>query len=213
MTISVQPTKHDVRDAGRRLRHSGDAEALRLQFERNAIWNRMVAAGDRLPVVPLVEVDLGPIHLDRLRDTGPVVLIFFRYAGSPECAAALRRYEYTLAPALAGLDAHLVAVSPQEPQRLEAAKRRHNLSYLVASDPRHALIDALNIGFASPGADAVLGTGRSVLPFAAVVVVDRAGLVRYADVHADWASLTAPGAIIRAVRAITDNKLAAAPIR
>jgi hypothetical protein len=36
-----------------------------------------------------------------------------------------------------------------------------------------------------------------------VVVADRAGLVRYADVHADWTTLTAPGSIIRAVRAVT----------
>jgi hypothetical protein len=49
----------------------------------------------------------------------------------------------------------------------------------------------------------VLGTGRSVLPFASVVVADRAGRVRYTDVHADWTTLTAPGAILRAVRAIS----------
>jgi peroxiredoxin len=199
MTTSVHP----VPQAGRHVRYSGDAEALRLQFERNAIWNRMVSAGDRLPAVPLVEVDLGPIHLDRLRQTGPVVLVFVRYAGSPECDAALRGYQYTLAPTLDALGAHLVAVSPQAPAELEAVKRRHNLSFLVASDPRHTLIDGLNIGFANPGADAVLGTGRSVLPFAAVVVADRAGVVRYADVHADWTAVTAPGAIIRAVRAIS----------
>jgi peroxiredoxin len=198
MTIPVQPTTQ----IGEPVRHRDDAEAFRLQFERNAIWNRMVAAGDRLPIVPLIEADLGPIHLDRLLHTGPVVLVFFRYAGSPECEAALRTYQFTLAPALASLDAHLVAVSPQAPDRLEAVKRRHQLTFLVASDPRHGLIDALNIGFASPNAGTVLGTRRSVLPFAAVVVADRAGVVRYVDVHADWTSRTAPGSIIRAVGAV-----------
>jgi peroxiredoxin len=184
------------------VRYRDDAEAFRLQFEHTAIWNRMVAAGDRLPAVPLVEADLGPIYLDRLMHTGPVVLVFFRYAGSPECDAALRGYQFTLAPALAALGAHLGAVSPQAPARLQELKRRQSLDFLVASDPRHSLIDALNIGFASPDAGTVLGTRRSVLPFAAVVVADRSGLVRYADVHADWTSVTAPGSIIRAVRAI-----------
>lgn len=190
MTTSVRPGT------------TGDAEAVRLQFEHSAIWNRMVAPGDRLPAMPVVEVDLGPLHLDRLLHTGPAVLIFVRYAGSRECEAALRSYQYTLAPALVALDAHLVAISPQAPDRLAAAKHRHNLSYLVGSDPRHTLIDALNIGFAHPGADTVLGTGRSVLPFAAVVVVDGSGVVRYSDVHADWTSITPPGAIIRAVEGI-----------
>ena len=198
MTTFVHPRQQ----TGRLVRHSGDAEAFRLQFERNAIWNRMVAPGDRLPDEPVIEVDLGPIHLDRLRQIGPVVLVFFRHAGSPECAAALRTYQHTLAPGLAGLDAHLVAVSPQAPALLEAAKRRHRHRFLVASDPRHTLIDALNIGFANPAATSVLGTGRSVLPFATVVVADRTGRVRYADVHADWTTLTAPRAIIRAVHAI-----------
>ena len=199
MTTSVQPLRHT---AGPPVRYSGDAEAFRLQFERNAIWNRMVAPGDRLPDVPLIEVDLGPLHLERLRHTGPVVLVFFRHAGSPECEAALRTYQHVLAPVLAGLDAHLLAVSPQAPALLADVKRRHDLSFLVTSDPRHNLIDALNIGFADPGAEAVLGTGRSVLPFASVVVSDRAGRVRYSDVHADWTTLTAPGAVIRAVRAL-----------
>ena len=199
MTTSVRPEPRTNRGAARPVRYSGDIEAFRLQFEQDAIWHRMIAAGDRLPDLPLLEADLGVIHLDRLRHTGPVVLVFFHYAGSPECEAALRTYEYTLAPALDGLDAHLVAVSPQVPERLAAVKRRHHLSFLVASDPRHGLIDALNLGFASPGADTVLGAGRSVLPFAAVVVADRTGVVRFTDVHADWTTLTAPGAIIRSV--------------
>jgi hypothetical protein len=62
------------------------------------------------------------------------------------------------------LDAYLVAVSPQVPQRLEAVKRRHNLSCFIAADPRHALIDALNIGFASPGAATVLGPAARSCP-------------------------------------------------
>jgi peroxiredoxin len=74
----------------------------------------------------------------------------------------------------------VVAVSPQVPARLAAIKRRHDLSFFVAADPRHTLIDAFNLGWAEPGADRILGTGRSVLPFPAVVVADRAGVVRYA---------------------------------
>src|SRR5882724_345796 len=120
----------------------GDADVLRRQFERDAIWDRMVKPGDRLPSEVLLEADLGPIHLDRLRVTGPVVLVFVRHASSEPCNATLARYERELAPALAGLDAHLVAVSPQVPRRLAEIKRRHDLSYFVAADVRHTLIDA-----------------------------------------------------------------------
>ncbi|GIF22998.1 hypothetical protein Ate02nite_57280 [Paractinoplanes tereljensis] len=160
----------------------------------------MVAVGDRLPDLPLLEVDLGAIHLSRLRQTGPVVLLFIRHANSPECGAALRLYRDSLAPGLAALDAHLVAVSPQAAEPLAAVKRRHDLDFFVASDGRHALIDAFNLGFSSPGAGPTLGTGRSVLPFAAVVVADRSGIVRFTDVRADWSTRTSPSRILQAVR-------------
>ncbi|MET0417206.1 MAG: redoxin domain-containing protein, partial [Actinoplanes sp.] len=154
-----------------------------------------------LPTSPLVEVDLGPIHLSRMLHTGPVVLLFIRYAGSPACAAALRAYETTLAPALADRSAHLVAVSPQRSDRLRPLKHTNDLSFLVAADPRHQLIDALNIGFADPGADVILGARHSTLPFAAAVVADRTGAIRFAEVRPDWTIPIAPAQIIAALPA------------
>jgi peroxiredoxin len=170
MTTAVRKTSVPAR-------RSGDAVAMRRQFEQQAIGQRLVRRGDRVPSAVLVEADLGPIHLDRLRMTGPIVLVFVKYAGSAVCEATLDRYQRELVPAI---DAHVVAVSPQVPARLAAIKRRHDLSFFVAADPRHTLIDAFNLGWAEPGADRILGTGRSVLPFPAVVVADRAGVVRYA---------------------------------
>ncbi|MGA5302772.1 redoxin domain-containing protein [Nucisporomicrobium flavum] len=174
--------------------------AFRQQLERDAIWSRMVAPGGRVPDLALVEADLGPIHLYRLLDTGPLVLVFFRHAASAACDAALAAYGEKLAPVLDGLDAHLVAVSPQRADRLAALKRRHELGYLVAADPRHALIDAFRIGFSSPETVDVLGTGRSTLPYPAVVVADRWGVVRWVDVRPDAAVRTDPESIIAAVQ-------------
>jgi peroxiredoxin len=178
---------------------TAEPEALRRQFDRDGIWPRMVRPGDRVPSAVLVEADLGPIHLDRLRMTGPVVLVFVKYAGSAVCEATLERYQQSLAPAV---DAHIVAVSPQVPARLASLKRRHDLSYFVAADPRRTLIDAFNLGFAEPGADLVLGTGRSVLPFPAVVVADRTGVVRYADIRPDGSPHPPPADIVAAVGAL-----------
>ncbi|MGX6603381.1 redoxin domain-containing protein [Micromonosporaceae bacterium Da 78-11] len=179
-----------------------DHDALRRQFDRDAIWDRVVRPGHRLPSMSLVEADLGPIHLDRLRLTGPVVLVFVKHADSALCNTALASYQELLAPALAASDAHLVAVSPQVPRRLAEIKRRHELSYLVAADVRHSLIDAFNIGYQAPGADAVLGARRSVLPFPAVVMADRAGVIRFADVRPDGAAHPDPARILAAVHAL-----------
>jgi peroxiredoxin len=182
---------------GRRL---GESEALLRRLDQEAIWHRLVKPGDRVPSAVLLEADLGPIHLDRLRLTGSIVLVFVKYAASEVCAATLERYQRELLPALAGTDAHLVAVSPQIPLRLAEVKRQHDLSYFVAADVRHTLIDAFDLGFAEPGADVLLGAGRSVLPFPAVVVADRTGVVRYADVRPDGSAHPDPSDILAAVR-------------
>jgi peroxiredoxin len=192
--------------------HEYEQCTFREQFERDAIWSRMVAAGDRIPMLPLVEVDLGPIDPGRMLQTGPIVLVFFRYARSPECNIALRRYQRDLAPVLSDLGVHLVAVSPQVPDRLRAIKRRHDLDFFVAADPRHRLIDALNIGLETPGADVVLGAKHSVLPLPAAVVVDRTGLATFVDVPADPAQRT-PAAVLADVARLTANRPSAGSAR
>ncbi|GAB2574347.1 hypothetical protein Aab01nite_15780 [Paractinoplanes abujensis] len=171
-----------------------------LPLDRDDIWDRLVKPGDRLPSAVLLEADLGPIHLDRLLLTGPIVLVFFPYASSEPANAALGAYQRALWPALGATDAHLVAVSPQVPERLAEIKRRHDLSFFVAADPRHQLIDAFNLGFHAPGADVLLGARRSILPFPAVVVADRSGVVRHADVRPDGAAYPEPAQILAAVR-------------
>jgi peroxiredoxin len=182
------------------LRRRAEEESVRRQFEKDAVWSRMIAPGGRVPDLPLIEVDLGPIHLRRLLDTGPLVLVFFRYASSAACEDTLVAYERTLAPACADLGAHLVAVSPQRAELLAPVKHRNDLSYLIAADPRHSLIDAFGIGYTVPEAAATLGTRRSVLPYPSVVVADRTGTVRYADVHPFTAARTAAAPIIATLR-------------
>lgn len=182
--------------AGRR----AEEAAVRRQFEKDAVWSRMIAPGGRVPDLPLTEVDLGPIHLRRLLDTGPLVLVFIRYAGSVACESTLVAYQRTLEPACVHLGAHLVAVSPQRAELLAPAKRRNDLSYLLAADPRHSLIDAFGIGYQAPEAGGLLGTGRTVLPYPTVVVADRTGTVRYADIHPFTAARTPAAPIIAALR-------------
>ncbi|MEU7901411.1 redoxin domain-containing protein [Actinoplanes sp. NPDC049118] len=178
---------------------SAEETAFRRQLAKDAVWSRMVAPGGRVPAMPLIEVDLGPIHLDRLLQTGPLVLVFFSCAESASVDAVLAGYQRTLLPACTDAGAHLVAVSPQRVGLLAPAKHRHDLGYLVASDPRHALIDAFRIGYQSPEAGATLGTGRSVLPYPAVVVADRTGTVCYVSIRPEAAPPTPAARVIAAL--------------
>lgn len=148
------------------------------------------------------------------------MLIFFRFAGCPACNVALPYYNASLAPALAKLGATLVGVSPQVPERLIDIKHRHNLDFLIASDPANALGRRIGIlyAFDAPSRKSSIGSGQPIgevtgtgtweLPMPAAVVIDRNGQVRFADVSPDWLVRTEPTNIIDAVRALTEQAAA-----
>ena len=95
---------------------AADIDQRRLLAE-TADRDAFVKAGDVVEPFTLPEVLGGTVDLDRLLADGPVVLLFFRFAGCPACNISLRHYQQELYPALAELGATLVAVSPQAPDK------------------------------------------------------------------------------------------------
>jgi peroxiredoxin len=188
--------------------------ALRRSLEEEAGRRRLVREGDVVAPFSLPEVDGGSVVLTELLADGPVVLIFFRFEACPACNAAWAGYRESLAPALRELGAHLVAVSPQVPDKLVAIKRRYELDFLIASDAEATLIRQFGIDFAPPeeereqlrreGKDvgAILGAGHWALPYPTAVVVGQDGIVHFADVHPDWMVRTESQTVIDAVRAL-----------
>ncbi len=191
--------------------------ALRQSLEDGADRTRFLKAGDPVPPFVLDEADGGQVVLSDLLAEGPVVLLFFRFEGCPACNAALHGYQETLSRALQDLGAHLVAISPQVVDRLEAIKRRHGLEFLVASDPGAELIDELGIGFApddeaqersrAEGQDlgVSLGAGSWTLPYPTAVVVGTDGVATFVDVHPNWMVRTPAFTILDEVRKITQG--------
>lgn len=83
----------------------------------------------------MTEVDEGLLTLDALLKSGPLVLVFFRFAKSPTCNVALPYYNLYLAPELARVGATLVGVSPH-PHRLAVPAE-----FLIAKEPAVAPLD------------------------------------------------------------------------
>jgi peroxiredoxin len=183
-------------------------------LEETADRDAFVRVGDVVEPFTLPEVLGGTVDLERLLAGGPVVLLFFRFAGCPACNISLRHYQQELYPALAELGATLVAISPQVPGKLAAIKNRYGFGFPVASDTESRLGHRFGIMFApSPEAKAralakggdlaaELGTGSWELPMPTVVVVDTNRVVRFADVHPDWLVRTEADVVIDAVRAL-----------
>jgi peroxiredoxin len=183
-------------------------------LEETADRDAFVKVGDVVEPFTLPEVLGGTVDLQQLLAAGPVVLLFFRFAGCPACNISLRHYQQELYPALAGLGATLVAVSPQVPGKLAAIKNRYGFLFPVASDTGSGLARRFGITFApSPEAQAralakgsdlgaELGTGTWELPMPTIVVIDTNRVVRFADVHPDWLVRTEADVVIDAVRAL-----------
>ncbi len=175
---------------------------------------RFVKVGDGVAAFTLREVDGAAVTLDGLLETGPAVLVFFRFAGCPACNIALPYYQRQLHPGLVKAGARLVAISPQVPERLVEIKRRHGLDFLVASDTGNALGRTFGITFEANAASKLAslakgsslgettGTGTWELPMPSVIVIDRDRIVRFADVAPDWLARTEAEPVLEAVEAL-----------
>jgi peroxiredoxin len=179
-----------------------------------------VKPGDRVASFTLDEVGGGSVRLDRLLKTGPVVLIFFRFAGCPACNIALPYYQRHLQPGLSALGATLIALSPQIPERLGEIKTRHALDFLVATDRHNALGRAFGLTFEPDEASKqaarakgvfigdTTGTGTWELPMPAAIVIGQDGVVAFAEVSPDWLARAEAGPILDAVERLTLRKVA-----
>lgn len=170
-----------------------------------------VSKGDSLPDAELIAVDGSAMGLNASISGTAAVLVFYRGAWCPYCNITLKTYQRELLPTLEERGVKLIAISPQTPDGSRAAVENGDLGFTVLSDPGSGLSRRLGLltepssearrahselGFdvADSNADSTAG-----IPFPTVLVVDRDGRVRFADVHADYTRRTEVQDIIEAL--------------
>ncbi|MET0370722.1 MAG: peroxiredoxin-like family protein [Sphingobium sp.] len=175
------------------------------QLEANARQRRILTQrfdsaaiaqpGDMLPDFAFQEVGGERPTLKGLTRDRSALFIFFRFAGCPACNIALPYYAETLFPELTRRGIPLVALSPQQPDRLEEIKVRHDLPFFVATDSSNQFANHLGIAFEPDDRPAppppgwigeVTGTGTWLLPQPAVLHVDSDRKIRSLLVSPDW---------------------------
>jgi peroxiredoxin len=182
-----------------------------------------VKVGDVLEPFSVPAVDGSIVELDQLLARGPVVVVFFRFAGCPACNIALPYYQRRLYPELRELGATLLTLSPQIPDKLLAIKEQHNLEFLVASDLNNELGASFGIlyTFDEPSKAAALsrgnpigdvtGTGTWELPMPTAIVIDGKRVARFVEVSPDWLVRTEAEPLIEVVRALKAESTALQP--
>jgi peroxiredoxin len=170
-----------------------------------------VSAGDAIEDFTLPDATGREVSLSELIADGPAVLVFYRGGWCPYCNLALRHYQSELVPELHRHDARLVAITPQKPDESLSTAEKHGLEFPVLTDTGLRFADRLGIAFEPSaetqaaqiklGLDVSEGNaeGATRLPMPTVLVVDRDRVVRFADVHPDYATRTEVPAILAAL--------------
>ncbi|WP_272701160.1 peroxiredoxin [Desulfovibrio sp. Fe33] len=132
-----------------------------------------VKVGDPAPDFTLPEIKGGTVSLSDYRGKKNVVLSFVPAAWTPVCSDQWPGYNLAL-DMIRALDAELVGISVDNtPTQAEWAKAMHGLNFPVLSDfwPHGKVADTFGV---------LRGDGTAER---AVIIIDKAGVIRYIDVH------------------------------
>lgn len=169
--------------------------------------DRALKAGDRAPDFELEDSNGNRVSLSELRANGPVVLSFYRGVWCPYCNLELQALQAVL-PEISARGARLAAVSPQTQGNSRKSERDNKLQFPILSDPGAKVADAFGIKFAL-GED-LIALYRSfgndlarvnenpdwVLPMPARYVIDRDGVIAYAEVNPDYTRRPEPSELL-----------------
>ena len=184
-------------------------ESFFQRLDNSGLADQSVQVGEQAPDLTLPDVDGQPVALSDLLNNGPVVIVFYRGDWCPFCNFALRAYQAILPQISLVYHATLIGISPQKPEYSLLTAQHKELSYPVLSDVGNVVAERYRVLWTLP---TVLRIGSKVpeyngddsyrLPMPATFVVDQAGIVRLASVHADWTKRTEPSEILAALHTL-----------
>jgi peroxiredoxin len=167
--------------------------------------------GTELADAKLLDVHGEPTSLHAAAGDGPAVLVFYRGVWCPYCNIALSVYQRDLLPRLTERGVRLVAISPQAPDGSLSMRQKHELAFTVLSDPGNRI--ARDLGILTAPSDearaaqlelgldltAVNADGTTGVPMPTVAILDADHVLRWIDVHPNYATRTEPGEVLAAV--------------
>ena len=185
-------------------------DALVQTLAASGLTETSLKAGERMPDFALPNVEGRFVASQALLERGPLVVSFFRGGWCPFCTTELTALQQTV-PDIEARGASLVAITPDTGAALAAAKRDNALAYEVLSDLDFGLGLQFGLVFRVPDAirdlyrrlDLDLGARHGnahdtwLLPIPATYIVDRRGVVRYAEIDCDFRRRMEPAAIVR----------------
>jgi peroxiredoxin len=169
--------------------------------------------GDHAPDATLISSEGKTVRLADLYAAGPVVLVFYRGGWCPYCNRHLHDW-VSKAGDLKQAGATLVAISPERPEKADETIARNSVPFLVLSDTKLEAARAYKLVFTLDqdtqkkykgfGVDLTTwnSSGTWELPAPGTFVVNRDGVVHFAEANWDYKVRTPPDKVIEAVKAM-----------
>ena len=159
----------------------------------------------------------GPLGEDRnlsqLRETGPVVVTFYRGGWCPYCNLELRAYQDVLQD-IKDAGATLVAITPELPESSLTTSEKNELKFEVLSDVNSEYAKEIGLVYTLPeelrpiyesfGIELEKHNGKEQfdLPLAATFIVDVDGTITYSFVTADYTVRAEPSEIVKGLKSL-----------
>jgi peroxiredoxin len=196
----------------RRVRASAIEDIVRSGVARGAL-----RVGDRAPHFALPDSNDRLVDVDRLLHEGPVVLSFYRGGWCPYCNLELRALQAQYA-AIRQSGGDIVAIAPELPARAASTGVENVLMFpLLFDQDNHVAhlfrlvhrIDPRVVDYQlRNGNDVAAFNGSAIaeVPVPATYVIDRAGVIRYAFVDADYTRRAEPSDVLTALQACVSQE-------
>ncbi len=157
-----------------------------------------IAVEQSLPNLPLLNADGDKVSLTEMVQLAPAIVIFYRGGWCPYCTKHLGALQ-GVSMELISLGYKIIAISPDRPEKLKEAQKKHNLDYTLLSDSSMEFSQAMGLAFRLDdktfkkykeeyGIDIEGDSGfkHHQLPVPAAFIVDGSGVIKYAFTDPDY---------------------------
>jgi peroxiredoxin len=185
-------------------------------LSRSGIVDRSIKVGDSAPDFELTNQAGDRVRLSERLEHGPTIVSFYRGGWCPYCNIEMQGLQSAMSQ-IEGLGAHILAISPQRPDKAAEMSKDHGLTFDLLSDPQNSVAQQFGIVFHLH--DEIqnvyddLGLELPVwndddsfdLPVPATYVINRQSIIQMAFVDPDYTRRLDPTEIIRILRSISDT--------
>lgn len=174
------------------------------------IEDKLLKPGEVAPAFALPDANGKLVRSEDLLARGPLVVCFFRGRWCPYCVTELETWR-DLFPALRERGALLTAISPQTVRQNDFTAMQHSLPFPLLRDEGAAVAEKFGAAYSVP--DSMQGYYRSILvnipfingeqswrlPVPATFLIDRNGVVRWSQGHADFRVRPEPTEVLKSL--------------